>query len=1185
MKCPRCGAAIPANAPEGFCWLCLAREGAASRRRNAGPAAPIPEKFGDYKILGEVARGGMGIVYRAHQISLNRPVALKMILAGQLATPESVARFELEAKAAAKLDHPHIVPIYEVGEHEAQRYFTMKFVEGGTLGERISDFKLRISDSRAAVRERAQRIAALMKKVADALAYAHAHGILHRDLKPSNILLDTDDEPLLTDFGLAKFTGEESGLTLTHASLGTPAYMSPEQAAGCVKEITTAADVYGLGAVLFELLTGRAPFSGETPMAVARKVIEEDPPSPATLNPAVPQDLAVICLKCLAKAPADRYASAAALAEDLGRFSRGELVSAVRLTPIQAAWRWARRRPQIAALIGLCTASLVAGIIGIAWQWRKTELARRGESLALRHATETVVDLYTRSGINAAKGGEPTRAALWFAKAATATPDPARRAEELGRQMAWRMGAYTCVRAFESGIGQVGELRWNAAQTAIAALARYGRRSAVWEVVDEKRWQPQEWESMEFATWANQASWIAYASGDWVLVVEFPSAREIARADAGGTVNCLAVSHDDRWIAVGTGEPFLWDIVSGKRMPLPTGLGALTGLEFSRNGRYLLLTGGTNRAVCALAVPGEFLTPPVEAHALGAVGFLGHGENFLTTTRNGKLLVIETATGQTLESYRTSTATNESVRAVSPDGRSIARYSLPLILRSVGQTNFPTHKNRFEAVDFSRDGKWLLTGGYDNTLRLWPMNGKGVSPAIGSHQQGITAVAFSPDQDFIAAAQWDGALIRIWRPGDSIPFQRVRASANTGVRLSSDGKMFVLNGWSREGNGLKRTRAYQTADAEPAGPEINSGGWIMDAQFAPDSSWLALACLTEQEQAGRSPGAGTLQFWDYRSGELLGEPVPLPAEPRGLSIHPSGQWVGLYDAQAHLIEVNVATRTLRILDTQSFTNKERAFARCSYSPDGTLLVGWGLNLPPRIWNRIHGARRQPDLPSATRVMDVTFRDNVMATMPIESRIDFLSVPELRPAVASIQDNDWLFVGRFSPDGQQFVSGGRGSLARLWNWRSGALECPALQHDDEVFAAAFIPGTDCVTTGSIDQQIRFWNRRTGLPIRPPLPQGCKVMQLTATPDGRTLLRANYGSDHVRLYRAADLFPPATLPPEDALLLAEIDAAAEVHQGGLEPLSAAGWIAKWKQFRAKHPEWHRWFLDERLQGATP
>ena len=1119
--------------------------------------------FGDYELRAEIARGGMGVVYRARQISLGREVAIKMILAGELASRESLLMFQREAQAAANLHHPNIVPVFEIGEHETQPYFTMRFVPGGRT---IADW--------AAERRRDHRaIAAAAAQVARAVAHAHAHGVLHRDLKPSNILWDADTGPQVTDFGLAKLLGEPDGrVTLGAKALGSPSYMAPEQAEGRLTDITTATDVYGLGAVLYELLAGKPPFAGASLVETMRRAVEE---RPAPL-PDVPGDLRTVCFKCLAKKAEDRYRSAASLADDLERFARGEPVSAVPLPPAQVLWRLALRHPAIAALIALCAGSLVAGVTGVFWQWRQAEAARRGETEALRRATDTVVDLDTHSGINAADAGDPTRAALWFAKAANTTLDATRQADELGRQMAWRMSTPTCVRAFDSGVGTVGQIRWNANQTALLTQSRRGRRSAVWELATEKRWQPDAQAAMELAAWANRTNWIAYSTGGRVVVAAFPSAQPIASVDTESPATILAVSPDDRWIAVGNRAPFLWEVASGKQTPLPASLGALSGLEFSRNGRYALLTGNTNRGVCALAAPAAFLTPPVEAHALASVGFLGDGETFFSTTPRGKVKVYETATGRQLEFYPTSSDPSEAVAAVSPDGRFLARHSQPLIKRSGETLDFPRHKNRFEAVDFSADGKWLLTGSYDATVQLWDLNGTGTGTQIGWHQYGVSAVAFSPDQRHIAAAQYEGSLVRIWRLADPIPCHSVPLPANSAVRLSPDGELFVPSGLSGEITSLRRTRVYDTAAASPVGPELDPGGAIMDAEFAPDGSWLAILCLTAVERTGDtpSPGAGNLQFWDFRRGVRLGDPISLPAEPRGLSVHPSGQWVGIYDAEARLSEVDVRTRELKPLAAQEVAKQERAFGHCRFSPDGSLLVGWGLNLPALFWDRQAAQVRQPAVPSPTRVMDVAFYRNVVATVPVESRIDFLTVPGLQPAVPPIQDADWLFVGRFSEDGEHFIGGGRGSRARIWNWRQGALLCPALQHDQEVFGATFIPGTPWVVTGDISHQMRFWNHNTGLPVRPPVAQECSVMELVATPDGRSLLRANFHGQGLRLYRMADLFPPPTLPPADALLLAEIDAAAEVLQGGIEPLTGAAWLAKWRAFRTRQPGWHRW-----------
>lgn len=285
-------------------------------------------RFGDYELLEEIARGGMGVVYKARQVSLNRIVALKMILAGQLAGEEDVRRFYAEAEAAAHLDHPGIVPIFEVDEHEGQHYFSMGYVEGQSLAARVADGPLPV---REAVR--------LAKKVAEAVAYANEQGVIHRDLKPANVLLDKDGQPRVTDFGLAKRVESESGLTATGQILGTPSYMPPEQAAGNTDRIGPASDVYSIGAILYELLTGRPPFRADSPLDTLMQVLDNEPRPVRLQNPGVPRDVEIICLKCLQKDPLLRYAATQELADDLGRFLEGDLIQASSVNLLNRATR------------------------------------------------------------------------------------------------------------------------------------------------------------------------------------------------------------------------------------------------------------------------------------------------------------------------------------------------------------------------------------------------------------------------------------------------------------------------------------------------------------------------------------------------------------------------------------------------------------------------------------------------------------------------------------------------------------------------------------------------------------------------------------------------------------------------------------------------------------------------------
>ena len=302
-----------------------------------------PRRFGDYELLGEIARGGMGVVFRARQLGLNRLVALKTIMGGALASPLMVQRFRTEAEAAARLIHPNIVPIYDIGEHEGQHYFSMRLLEGGTLQQRMGEFQLSPAargapHSRSALAERHARIARLVTAVARAVHFAHQHGVLHRDLKPANILLDGDGHPVVADFGIAKLLG---GTTQEHTQslvvVGTPNYMSPEQCTGGSTQLTTAADVFSLGAILYQLLTGRLPFDAATPMATMQLVIERDPPAPRSLNSGIDQDLETICLKCLAKEPQGRYSSAESVADDLDRWLADEPIAARPVTQVERA--------------------------------------------------------------------------------------------------------------------------------------------------------------------------------------------------------------------------------------------------------------------------------------------------------------------------------------------------------------------------------------------------------------------------------------------------------------------------------------------------------------------------------------------------------------------------------------------------------------------------------------------------------------------------------------------------------------------------------------------------------------------------------------------------------------------------------------------------------------------------------
>ncbi|MGA2657958.1 MAG: serine/threonine-protein kinase, partial [Verrucomicrobiota bacterium] len=388
--CAQCGVVLSVYSLEGVCGNCLLKPGlgpmteplddredeshfpALGAKSNRSSNTEEVGRFGDYELLEEIARGGMGIVYRARQVSLDRIVAVKMLLAGPLAGKDFVQRFRTEAAAAASLQHPNIVAIHEVGFAEGQHFFAMDFVEGLTLAQLVAKGPLP-----------ARQAATYLKTVAEAIHFAHERNVLHRDLKPSNVLVDSaTDQPRVTDFGLAKRLEAETDLTLSGQLLGSPNYMSPEQAKAKRGTVGKRSDVYSLGAILYHLLTGRPPFQGKTLTEVLRQLADTDPLAPHLLIPRVPPDLETICVKCLEKEPAKRYQSAQELADELGRFLRHEPIHARPITRAERAWRWCRRKPALAGLILALHLVFALGLTGVLWQWRRATVS---ESLTTRN--------------------------------------------------------------------------------------------------------------------------------------------------------------------------------------------------------------------------------------------------------------------------------------------------------------------------------------------------------------------------------------------------------------------------------------------------------------------------------------------------------------------------------------------------------------------------------------------------------------------------------------------------------------------------------------------------------------------------------------------------------------------------------------------------------------------------------
>ncbi len=731
-------------------------------------------RFGDYELIAEIARGGMGVVFKARSVRVDRTVALKMILAGHLATSADVQRFRAEAQSVAQLDHPNIVPLYEVGDYEGQQYFAMKLIDGGSLADDVSRF---VAVPKAA--------AELLRTVARAVHYAHQRGILHRDLKPANILIDRSGQPHVTDFGLAKRLAGEGGFPSSSAIVGTPSYMAPEYASGC-KVLSTAIDVYSLGAILYELLTGRSPFRADTPFDTLLQVVQKEPERPSTINGRVDRDLETICLKCLAKEPERRYGSAEALADDLERWLAGEPIRARRTGTIERFVKWARRRKSAAALVAISALAVVAVVVTIGvknievtQRTKETELALekyktalRDQQLALKVAQQTSYDQTIALAAPEVMANNVRRADKlldtcpaelrhweWsalkrlchgetFSMAALAEPASAAFSSD-GRMVAAAGGE----------LGEPGFVTIWDADTGREVRSFRGHDDAI--------------TGLAFSPSGDR---LATSSRDsTVRLWETATGRQalIFRGHMRG-VSCLAFSPDGRWIASGGADRTvkLWNASSGSELRSFAGhSGAVWGLAFSPDGRLLSSAGDDQTVKLWDAEKGdEIRTLRGHAGLVHAVAFSPDGRLVASAGYDGTARIWNAADGRELVVFR-------------------------------GHSRFVT------GVAFSPDGRYVASASADRTVKLWEAGSGETVLTLRGHGAAVWGVAFRPNGLRIASVSedrtvklWDAPALAITAVlrADSEPIRQAALSIDT-RRLAVLRGQFTLEVWDLPG--------------------------------------------------------------------------------------------------------------------------------------------------------------------------------------------------------------------------------------------------------------------------------------------------------------------------------------------------------------------------------------------------
>ena len=1044
--CPRCGAEVPPDAPRGYCLKCLFALGTAEPESvttaSAPERSPINSQaplrhFGDYELLEEIARGGMGVVYKARQKSLGRIVAVKMLLFGDQSGKDPAQRFRAEAAAAASLQHANIVAIHEVSAHEGQPFFVMDFIEGQSLARLAAGQPLP-----------ATRAARYVKIVAEAIHYAHERGILHRDLKPSNVLIDPFDQPRVTDFGLAKRLHHDSELTLSGQVLGSPNYMPPEQAAAKRGLVGRRSDVYSLGAILYHLLTGRPPFVGETLTDTLQEVVNTEPVSPRLLNPSVPPDLETLCLKCLEKEPARRYATGQALAEELGRFLNDEPIRAHPVTAAEKLWRWCRRKPALATSLSAVLVLLLIVVIGSPIAAYRINQARKAEATE-RHRAETEAS---------ARRGQLYAAEVNLAQEALAEANLGRARQFLERERP-PVGETNDLRGFEWRY-VYGQCR----SDELVTLSRSG------SPVTEVRFAPN-------------GQWLAVTDGNgnaklWdhrtrKEIITLPAYTNLTRSGDFVERRALAISPDGRRLAVGVGTTIaLWELDAHRQTAVLHGhTNTVNYLMFSPDSQTLASASSDRTA--RLWNVGANSPEPVAALNVGQRALC------LAYSGDGVLLAVGVAESVVqLWDVSTPTAPRElpplkgftswaGGLAFSPRTRLLASgVGSEIILWDLDTQGNATSTKRLrevrgslgviDTVAFSPDGRMLVSAGSDRNLTLWDLSGRGREPVkLKGHEGEVYSAGFSPDGKVVASASYDGA-VKLWD---------------------------VSSLW-------------------PAARQMSHGDWLYAVAFSPDSRLLASV-------AQHPTRNGTLKLWDVATERFVAERHVAPGR---LAFSPDGNLLAADDsgtvrllAVPFLAEVTNFPGKLASFSpagTELICFREGAFhwrnlkthaeqvwktdwdrvQSMAMSPDGRRIAAAGDGELPqlRVWNA-----DAPDQPldlgrHADRVRSLSFSPNghwlASASWDGTNRLWNLADPR-QPIVSLAAHNGLAWAVAFSADGRTLATGGDDSTIRLWHLASFQQAATLRGHTASVTALAFSPDGKHLASGSGDGTVRIWRAPT------------------------------------------------------------------------------------------------------------